>query len=57
MDYAFFKLVMNKEQKLDRINEIQEAIITLKLAGNSVKSKLTIQKLQQELNELTLGEL
>ena len=48
---------MNKEQKLDRINEIQEAIITLKLAGNSVKSKLTIQKLQQELNELTLGEL
>ena len=48
---------MNKEQKIERINEIQETIITLKLAGNSVKTKLIIQKLQQELNELTLGEL
>tara|TARA_Y100000114_G_scaffold138578_1_gene141692 strand:- start:1919 stop:2065 length:147 start_codon:yes stop_codon:yes gene_type:complete len=48
---------MNKEQKIERINEIQETIITLKLAGSSVKTKLTIQKLQQELNELTLGEL
>ena len=48
---------MNKEQKIERINEIQETIITLKLAGRSVKTKLTIQKLQQELNELTLGEL
>ena len=48
---------MNKEQKIERINEIQETIITLKFAGNSVKTKLTIQKLQQELNELTLGEL
>ena len=48
---------MNKEQKIERINEIQETIITLKLAGNCVKTKLTIQKLQQELNELTLGEL
>ena len=48
---------MNKEQKIERINEIQETIITLKLAGSSVKTKLTIQKLQQELNKLTLGEL
>ena len=56
MDYAFYKLVMNKEKKLHRIKEISEQIVTLKLT-KGIKSKLTIQKLQQELNELTLGEL
>ena len=45
---------MNKEQKLERINQISNTILELKLAGNGVKTKLTIQKLQQELNELTL---
>ena len=57
MDYAFYKLVMNKEKKLHRIKEITEQIATLKLTGDSIKTKLTIQKLQQELNELTLGKL
>tara|TARA_Y100000114_G_C11560474_1_gene231553 strand:+ start:36 stop:245 length:210 start_codon:yes stop_codon:yes gene_type:complete len=56
LDYAFYKLVMNKEKKLHRIKEISEQIVTLKLT-KGIKSKLTIQKLQQELNELTLGEL
>ena len=54
MDYAFYKLVMNKEKKLNRIKEITEQIVTLKLTGDSIKTKLTIQKLQQELNDLTL---
>ena len=57
LDYAFYKLVMNKEKKLHRIKEITEQIVTLKLTGDSIKTKLTIQKLQQELNELTLGKL
>ena len=49
---------MNKEQKLERINQITDMILELKLAGPTVKSKITIQKLQQELNKLTLsGEL
>ena len=45
---------MTKEQKLERINQISEAILELKLTGDAVKTKLTIQKLQQELNDLTL---
>ena len=48
---------MNKEKKLHRIKEITEQIVTLKLTGDSIKTKLTIQKLQQELNELTFGKL
>ena len=41
---------MTKEQKLERINQISEAILELKLTGDAVKTKLTIQ----ELNDLTL---
>ena len=50
--------LFTKEQKLERINQITEMILELKLARPTVKSKITIQKLQQELNKLTLsGEL
>ena len=38
MDYAFYKLVMNKEKKLHRIKEISEQIVTLKLT-KGIKSK------------------
>ena len=32
---------MTKEQKLERINQISEAILELKLTGDAVKTKLT----------------
>ena len=52
------KTKLTKEQKLERINQITEMILELKLARPTVKSKITIQTLQQELNKLTLsGEL
>ena len=44
---------MTKQNKLDAIITLQEAIIELKLSPTA-KSKKTIQQLQQKLDELTL---
>jgi len=38
-------------EKLQKINSITKLIIELKLQPNSVETKKTIQKLQQELDE------
>jgi len=45
---------MDKKEKLEKIQSLSEQILQLKLADKSVETKLTIQKLQQELNKLTL---
>ena len=52
LDYTFYKL-MTKQDKLDAIQTLQETILKLKLSKNT-KSKKTIQKLQQKLDELLL---
>ena len=52
MDYTFYKLSMTKQDKLDAIKTLQQAILELKLSPEA-KSKKTIQKLQQKLDELT----
>lgn len=39
--------------KTEQIKALQEQILQLKLADNSVKTKKTIQKLQQQLDQLT----
>ena len=39
--------------KTEQIKTLQEQILQLKLADNSIKTKKTIQKLQQELDQLT----
>ena len=44
---------MTKQDKLDAIKTLQEAILQLKLSPKT-KSRKTIQKLQQKLDELTL---
>ena len=43
---------MTKQNKLDAIKALQEAILQLKLSPEA-KSKKTIQQLQQKLDELT----
>ena len=45
---------MDKKEKLEKIQSLSEQILQLKLTDKSVETKLTIQKLQQELNKLTL---
>ena len=52
LDYTFYKL-MTKQDKLATIQTLQETILKLKLSKNT-KSKKTIQKLQQKLDELLL---
>ncbi len=44
---------MTKQNKLDAIKTLQEAILQLKLSSGT-KNKKTIQKLQQKLDELML---
>ena len=44
---------MTKQNKLDAIKTLEETILKLKLSKNT-KSKKTIQKLQQKLDELLL---
>lgn len=39
--------------KTEQIKTLREQILQLKLADNSIKTKKTIQKLQQELDQLT----
>lgn len=53
MDYAFYKYIMTSEEKKLKITELSQQILELKLADSSVITKKTIQKLQQELSELT----
>ena len=53
MDYTFYKLSMTKQDKLDAIKTLQQAILELKLSPEA-NSKKTIQSLQQKLDELTL---
>ena len=43
---------MTKQDKLDAIKTLQEAILQLKL-NPEAKSKKTIQQLQQKLDEIT----
>ena len=43
---------MNKQEKIEQYKHIQELISDLK-SNPSVNSKQTIQKLQQEIDELT----
>ena len=45
---------MTQEEKFEKIKSLSEQILQLKLADKSVETKLTIQKLQQELSKLTL---
>jgi len=52
LDYTFYKLNMTKQNKLEAIKALQEAILQLKLSPEA-KSKKTIQQLQQKLDELT----
>ena len=44
--------MINKEKK-ELINQLHEQIVQLKLTDPNVQTKLTIQKLQQELSKLT----
>ena len=44
---------MTPEEKKLKITELSTQILELKLADSSVSTKKTIQKLQQELSELT----
>jgi hypothetical protein len=44
---------MTKQNKLDAIKTLQQAILELKL-NSGIKNKKTIQKLQQKLDELDL---
>ena len=44
---------MTNEERKNKITQLHEQIVHLKLADSSVDTKLTIQKLQQELNDLT----
>tara|TARA_B100001939_G_C16500440_1_gene429370 strand:- start:342 stop:548 length:207 start_codon:yes stop_codon:yes gene_type:complete len=54
LDYPFYKfIIMTNEERKDKITQLHEQIVHLKLADSSVDTKLTIQKLQQELNDLT----
>lgn len=46
---------MENLERKDRIKVLLNTILELKLLDPSVETKLTIQKLQQELNELTIG--
>ena len=39
--------------KIEKIHELSSKILNLKMAGKGVETKLTIQKLQQELSALT----
>ena len=52
MDYTLYKFIMTKQDKLDAIKTLQEAILQLKLSSET-KSRKTIQKLQQKLDEIT----
>ena len=49
MDHTFYKLSMTKTEKLEKLKAIQEMISQLK-SSPSVESKITIQKLQQQLD-------
>lgn len=44
---------MTNKEKKELINQLHEQIVQLKLTDSSVQTKLTIQKLQQELSKLT----
>jgi len=44
---------MTNEEKKEKIKQLHEQIVHLKLTDSSVQTKLTIQKLQQELSDLT----
>ena len=41
------------QEKLDKIKELTNQILELKKLGRSLETKATIQKLQQQLDELT----
>jgi hypothetical protein len=50
MDYSFNKF--NIMAKLEKIQEITNQILELKKLGNTLDTKRTIQKLQQELSKI-----
>ena len=45
---------MTKEEKLQKLEEISTKIIELKKLGNTVNTKKSIQRLQQQFDKLTL---
>ena len=51
MDNTFYKFIMTLEEKTNQINAIQKMIVDLK-TNPSLKSKNTIQKLQQQIDEI-----
>lgn len=44
---------MTNEERKEKITQLHEQIVHLKLVDSSIDTKLTIQKLQQELDQLT----
>lgn len=57
LDYSFYKnFIMTKQERKEKIQELTSIILDLKMAGGkSIKTKNTIQKLQQELDKLVHG--
>ena len=54
LDNTFYKFTTMT--KLEKIKEITNQILELKKLGRSLDTKRTIQKLQQELGELTKND-
>ena len=53
MDNSPFKhLTMDSKERLTKIKELSSIIIDLKTTDQNIHTKKTIQKLQQQINEL-----
>ena len=53
MDNTFYKFIMTKQDKLNKIKSLHKMVIELK-SNPSVESKKTIQRLQQQIDDLKL---
>ena len=52
MDYSLFKyLIMDQQERSNKIKELSSIIVDLK-SNRSIDSQKTIQKLQQQIDEL-----
>ncbi len=52
MGYIYLTNIKNNMDKQEKIKELSNKIIELKKLGNTVDTKKTIQKLQQEMSKL-----
>jgi hypothetical protein len=57
LDYPpFNKLKMNLEEKLQKRNALTKMIIDLKNQTHYIETKKTIQRLQQEIDDLSINK-